>query len=89
MKNKKRNAISLSRCRACRSDAPTLALVTLAGLEPATSPALPQNKDALSPLELQRRRDLYARLWRRKGGWPNYFSILIVRVVVAPQFLQV
>ncbi len=30
-------------------DAPTLALVTPAGLEPATSPA-PQNKDALSPL---------------------------------------
>ena len=30
-------------------DTPTLALVTPAGLEPATSPA-PQNKDALSPL---------------------------------------
>jgi hypothetical protein len=89
VKNKKRNAISLSRRRACRSDAPTLALVTLAGLEPATSPALPQNKDALSPLELQRRHDLYDRLWRRKGGLPGYFSILIVRVVVAPQSSQV
>ena len=32
-----------------RGNAPTLALVTLAGLEPATSPA-PVNKDALSPL---------------------------------------
>ena len=42
-------------------------MVTLAGLEPATSPA-PVNKDALSPLELQRRHDLYDRLWRRGGG---------------------
>ena len=41
-------------------------MVTLAGLEPATSPA-PENKDALSPLELQRRHDLHDRLWRRKG----------------------
>jgi hypothetical protein len=64
-------------------------LVTPAGLEPATSPALPQNKDALSPLELQRRHDLYDRLWRRKGRLPGYFSILIVRVVVAPHSLQV
>ena len=43
-------------------------MVTLAGLEPATSPA-PVNKDALSPLELQRRHDLHDRLWRRKGGY--------------------
>jgi hypothetical protein len=42
--------------------------VTLAGLEPATSPVPPQNKDALSPLELQRRHDFHDRLWRRKGG---------------------
>jgi hypothetical protein len=41
--------------------------VTLAGLEPATSPALPQNKDALSPLEIQRHHDLHDRLWLRKG----------------------
>ena len=27
-------------------------MVTLAGLEPATSPTLPENKDALSPLAL-------------------------------------
>jgi hypothetical protein len=40
-------------------------MVTLAGLEPATSPA-PVNKDAL-PLELQRRRDLHDRLWRHMG----------------------
>ena len=38
-------------------------MVTLAGLEPATSPA-PENKDALSPLELQRRHDLHDRLWQ-------------------------
>jgi hypothetical protein len=64
-------------------------MVTLAGLEPATSPALPQNKDALSPLELQRRNDLHDRLWRRRGGRTlDYFSILIVRVVIAPHFLQ-
>jgi hypothetical protein len=42
-----------------------LLMVTLAGLEPATSPA-PVNKDAL-PLELQRRHDLYNRLWRHMG----------------------
>ena len=43
-------------------------MVTLAGLEPATSPAPGENKDALSPLELQRRYDLHDGLWRRKGG---------------------
>ena len=36
-------------------------MVTLAGLEPTTSPA-PVNKDALSPFELQRHRDLHYRL---------------------------
>ena len=30
-------------------------------------PRPPENKDALSPLELQRRHDLHHRLWRRKG----------------------
>jgi hypothetical protein len=42
-------------------------MVTLAGLEPATSPAPGENKDALSPLELQRRYNPHDRLWRRKG----------------------
>jgi hypothetical protein len=50
VKNKKRNAISLSRCRACRSDAPTLALVTLEGLEPATSPAPRRTRTLYPPL---------------------------------------
>jgi hypothetical protein len=31
-------------------------------------PRPPENKDALSPLELQRRHDLHDRLWRRRGG---------------------
>ena len=51
----------------CRHESPLLIMhplmVTLAGLEPATSPA-PENKDALSPLELQRRHDLHNRLWQ-------------------------
>ena len=64
--------------------------VTLTGLEPAPPPS-PENKDALFPLELQRRHDLHDRLWRRRGGLRDsgYFSILIVRVVAAPHFLQV
>ena len=47
-------------------------MVTLAGLEPATSPA-PVNKDALSPLELQRRHDLHDRLWRRWGAGIGFY----------------
>jgi hypothetical protein len=43
-------------------------MVTLTGLEPATSPAPGENKDALSPLELQRLYNPHGRLWRRKGG---------------------
>ena len=43
-------------------------MVTLTGLEPATSPAPGENKDALSPLELQRRYDPHDRLWRRNGS---------------------
>ena len=41
--------LRIGKCRAYLNDAPMLVLVTLAGLEPATSPA-PVNKDALSPL---------------------------------------
>jgi hypothetical protein len=41
--------------------------VTLAGLEPATSPA-PGEQGRSIPLELQRRHDFHDRLWRRKGG---------------------
>ena len=51
----------------CSHETPLLIMrplmVTLAGLEPATSPA-PANKDALSPLELQRRHDLHNGLWQ-------------------------
>src|SRR5262249_22901832 len=50
---------------------PSYRIVTLAGLDPATSPAPGENKDALSPLELQRRDDPYDDLWRRKGGRPE------------------
>jgi hypothetical protein len=42
-------------------------MVTLAGLEPATSPA-PGEQGRSIPLELQRRHDLHERLWRRRGG---------------------
>ena len=42
-------------------------MVTLAGLEPATSPA-PGEQGRSIPLELQRRHDLHDRLWRRRGG---------------------
>src|SRR6516164_6014119 len=60
----------------CRHESPLLIMhplmVTLAGLEPATSPA-PENKDALSPLELQRRHDLHDRLWRRRGGGIGFY----------------
>jgi hypothetical protein len=38
-------------------------MVTLAAQPPPSS----ENKDALSPLELQRRYNPYDRLWRRKG----------------------
>jgi hypothetical protein len=41
-------------------------MVTLAGLEPATSPA-PGEQGRSIPLELQRRHDLHDRLWRRRG----------------------
>ena len=42
-------------------------MVTLAGLEPATSP--PRREQGRSiPIELQRRHDLHDRLWRRRGG---------------------
>jgi hypothetical protein len=65
-------------------------MVTLAGLEPATSPAPGENKDALSPLSYSVVTDLHDVC----GGagaeeLPYYFSILIVRVVVAAHFLQV
>ena len=44
-------------------------MVTLAGLEPATSPRSPDWKQGRSvPLELQRHYDPYDRLWRRKGA---------------------
>jgi hypothetical protein len=63
-------------------------MVTLAGLEPATSPVPRRNKDALSPLELQRRHDLHGRSWRHGaeeyrllldfdcagGGRPTFFA---------------
>jgi hypothetical protein len=42
-------------------------MVTLAGLEPATSP-VPGEQGRSIPLELQRRHDLHDRLWRRRGG---------------------
>ena len=42
-------------------------MVTLAGLEPATSPA-PGEQGRSIPLELQRRHDLHHRLWRRRGA---------------------
>ena len=46
-------------------------MVTLAGLEPATSPAPGENKDALSPLSYSVVSNPYDRLWRRKGGHPG------------------
>ena len=46
-------------------------MVTKAGLEPATSPPS-ENKDALSPFELQRRHDLHDCLWRRRGAVQGY-----------------
>jgi hypothetical protein len=42
-------------------------MVTLAGLEPATSPS-PGEQGRSIPLELQRRHDLHHRLWRRRGA---------------------
>jgi hypothetical protein len=45
-------------------------MVTLAGLEPATSPA-PGEQGRSIPLELQRRHDLHDRLWRRRGVGSN------------------
>ncbi len=66
-------------------------MVTLAGFEPATSPVTPVKQGRSIPLELQRRHDLDNRLRRRRGEGRRhtcYFSILIVRVVVAPHFLQ-
>ena len=49
--------------------------MTLAGLEPATSP-VPGEQGRSIPLELQRRYDLHDRLWRRRGaGIPYCFSI--------------
>ena len=42
-------------------------MVTLAGLEPATSPA-PGEQGRSIPLELQRRYNPHDRLWQRKGG---------------------
>jgi hypothetical protein len=64
-------------------------MVTLAGLEPATSPVTPVEQGRSIPLELQRRHDLHNRLRRRRGGGIVVISrFLIVRVVVAPHFLQ-
>ena len=58
----------------CSHETPLLIMrplmVTLAGLEPATSPA-PANKDALSPLELQRRHDLHNGLWQ---AWDQFIG---------------
>jgi hypothetical protein len=68
--------------------------VTLAGLEPASSPA-PENKDALSPLSYSVVTIFMtvcggARASRLPAALSTYyFSILIVRVVVAPQSSQV
>jgi hypothetical protein len=45
-------------------------MVTLAGLEPATSPA-PGEQGRSIPLELQRLHDLHDRLWRRRGVGHN------------------
>jgi hypothetical protein len=42
-------------------------MVTLAGLEPATSP-VPGEQGRSIPLELQRRHDPHDRLWRGKGA---------------------
>ena len=58
----------------CSHESPLLIrrslMVTLAGLEPATSPA-PGEQGRSIPLELQRRYNPYDRLWRRKGGQPG------------------
>src|SRR5215469_14978828 len=56
-------------CRSCcGSRNQDATMVTLAGLEPATSPRSPDWKQGRSvPLELQRHYDPYDRLWRRKG----------------------
>ena len=43
-------------------------MVTLAELEAGNLPPSPENKDALSPLELQRHHDLHHLLWRRRGA---------------------
>jgi hypothetical protein len=81
-------------------------MVTLAGLEPATSPVPPENKDALSPLSYSvvmifmtvcggaaagDRTSPSTTVARRRpnAASPCYFSILTMRVVVAPQSLQV
>ena len=45
-------------------------MVTLAGLEPATSPA-PGEQGRSIPLELQRRHDLHDRFWQRRGVGHN------------------
>jgi len=45
-------------------------MVTLAGLEPATSPA-PGEQGHSIPLELQRLHYLHDRLWRRRGVGHN------------------
>ena len=55
---------SIPQRRASRSF--LIEMVTLAGLEPATSPA-PGEQGRSIPLELQRRHDLHDRLWRRRG----------------------
>ena len=47
-------------------------MVTLAGFDPQPPPP-PENKDALSPLELQRRHDLHDRLWRRRGAGIGFY----------------
>jgi hypothetical protein len=46
-------------------------MVTLAGLEPATSPGPRREQGRSIPLELQRRYDPHDDLWRRKGGHPG------------------
>jgi hypothetical protein len=44
-------------------------MVTLPGLEPATSPVTPVEQGRSIPLELQRRHDLHDRLRRRRGEY--------------------
>ena len=67
-----------------------LVLVTLAGLEPATSPIPGEQGRSIPPLSYSVVTIFMIVCGNAEAaGIPYCFSILIVRVVVAPQFLQV